>query len=82
MKAAGLTSIFHRWKLHPASSDLISGQVVESDPPLAIWDTEEETPHEEYELLEVADCRQIRKFGIQYKATYIGPWDEWNTDSS
>ena len=29
-------------------------------------------------MLEVVDCRQTKQYGVQYKAMYIGNWDEWN----
>ena len=79
LKSAGLTPIFHSWKLHLAPTDSIPGQVNDPDPPILITDSNDE-PHEEYELLELVDCRQTKKFGVQYKATYVGSWDEWNTD--
>ena len=31
-------------------------------------------------MLEVIDSRQTRRYGIQYKATYIGNWDEQNSN--
>lgn len=80
LKSAGLTSIFHPWKLHLAPSDPFPGQIITSDPPVMISSSPGEEPHEEYELLEIVDCRETRKFGTQYKATYVGSWDEWNTD--
>ena len=39
-----------------------------------------EATHEEWEILEIVDCRETRKFGVQYKAIYIGNWDEWNAN--
>ena len=29
-------------------------------------------------MLEVVDCCQIKQYKVQYKATYVGNWDEWN----
>src|SRR5467141_2781357 len=29
---------------------------------------------------EVVDCRKTKRFGIQYKATFVGNWDEWNSN--
>ena len=26
------------------------------------------------------DSRKTKKYGLQYKATYIGNWDEWNVN--
>src|SRR5712664_47613 len=34
----------------------------------------------EWEVLEVVDCRKTKRFGIQYKATFVGNWDEWNSN--
>ena len=31
-------------------------------------------------MLEVVNSRQTRRYGVQYKAIYIGNWDEWNSN--
>ncbi len=80
LKSAELTPIFHPWKLHLAPFDPFPGQIVKLDAPILVIDIETTNPHEEYELLKVVNCRETRRFGIQYKATYIEPWDEWNTN--
>ena len=80
LKQAGLTPIFHPWKLHLAPADPFPGQVVKPGPSIMIQDDTELTPHEEYEILEIVDCRESKKYGIQYKATYIGSWDDWNAN--
>jgi hypothetical protein len=79
MNNAKLTPIFHSWKLHFASSNSYLDQVLA--PELLILIDENDDSHEEYEILEIVDCRQIRKYGTQYKTTYVDSWDEWNTDS-
>ena len=80
LKQTGLTAIFHPWKLHLAPSNPFPGQVIQPGSPLLIQDDSETTPHEEYEVLEIVDCRDTKRYGIQYKATYIGPWDDWNAN--
>ena len=76
LKNVGLTPIFHPWKLHLAPSNPFPGQVLPPGPPVLITENDEEATHEEWEILEIVDCRETRKFGVQYKATYIGNWDE------
>ena len=29
-------------------------------------------------MLNIIDCRKSKKYGTQYKATYIENWEEWN----
>ena len=36
--------------------------------------------HEEWEVLEVVDSQETKRYGIQYKATYMGNWDKWNSN--
>ena len=76
MKEAGLTPVFHPWKLHFAPADLFPGQVLEPGPPIQIGDN----TYDEWEVLEVVDCRKTKRYGVQYKATYMGSWDNWNSD--
>lgn len=78
LKEAGLTPIFHPWKLHLAPDDPFPGQILSEGPPVLI-SSDSEDPHEEYEVLEVVDCRETRRYGLQYKATFIGNFDEWNS---
>ena len=70
LKNVGLTPIFHPWKLHLVPSNPFPGQVLPPGPPIAITEYDEEEAHE------IIDCRETRKFGVQYKATFIGNWDE------
>lgn len=79
LRKAGLTPIFHPWKLHLAPSDPFPGQVLTPDPPMLMTSAGEDGEHEEWELLEIVDCRKTRK-GVEYKATYVGPYEEWNTN--
>jgi hypothetical protein len=44
-----------------------------------ITEGDDDEVHEEWEVLEVVDCRETKRFGVQYKAKYIGNWDEWNS---
>jgi hypothetical protein len=79
MEEAGVTPVFHPWKLHLASNDPYPGQVEDPEPPILIQDVEDEDPHEEWEIQEVVDCRLTRS-GIQYKALFNGQWDDWNSN--
>ena len=76
MKEAGLTPVFHPWKLHFAPSDPFPDQVLEPGPAIIVEDDD----HDEWEVLEVVDSRKTKRYGIQYKATYMGNWDEWNSN--
>ena len=80
LKRVGLTPIFHPWKLHLAPTNPFPGQLIEPGPPILIQEDAESSPHEEYEVLEIVDCRETKKYGTQYKATYIGSWDVWNAN--
>ncbi|KAL4947038.1 hypothetical protein BDW69DRAFT_199944 [Aspergillus filifer] len=80
MEEAGVTPVFHPWKLHLASDKPYPGQVEDPEVPVMIHDVdEEEEPHEEWDVQEVVDCRSIRS-GIQYKALFNGQWDDWNSN--
>ena len=74
MKDAGLIAIFHHWKLHLAPNNVFPGQILEPSPPILIESGDE--AHNEWEMLEVVDLHQTKRFGIQYKAIYIGNWEE------
>ena len=80
LKATGLTLIFHPWKLYLAPNNPFPGQIL---PPgllieISAEDDKDYKAHKEWEMLEVVDCCQTKQYGIQYKATYVGNWDEWN----
>ena len=80
LKRVGLTPIFHPWKLHLAPTNPFPGQLIEPGPPILIQEDAESSPHEEYEVLEIVECRETKKYGTQYKATSIGSWDDWNAN--
>lgn len=80
LKQSGLHSVFHPWKLHLAANNPIPGQILSEESSLVIKD-EEGKSHEEYDVLEVVDCRETKRFGLQYKATFMGNWNEWNANS-
>jgi hypothetical protein len=56
MEEAGVTPVFHPWKLHLASNDPYPGQVEDPEPLILIQDVEDEDPHEKWEIQEVVDC--------------------------
>ena len=72
MKEAGLTPVFHLWKLHLAPSDPFPGQILEPGSPIMVGDDD----HDKWKVLEVVDCQKTKRYGVQYKATYMGNWDE------
>ena len=71
LKAAGLTSIFHVWKLYLAPNSLFPGQILPSGLPIKInaEDNKNFEVHEKWEVLKVIDCHQIKQYGVQYKTT-------------
>lgn len=77
LKRAGLTPIFHPWKLYLAPNNPYPGQVVVPQSAFLITEDDEEE-HEESEVLEDVDCRETRRYGVRYKATDAGDWEEWN----
>ena len=78
MKDSGLTPVFHPWKLHLAPKNPFPGQALEPGPPVLVSSGDE--TYEEWKVLKVVDSRKTKKYGVQYKATYIGNWDEWNSN--
>jgi hypothetical protein len=82
LKAVELISIFHSWNLHWASNDSFSDQVSASESSILIIDNQIKEIHEEYEILEIVNCRHISKHDLQYKVIYVENWDQWNVDSS
>lgn len=66
--------------MHPAPNNAFPGQILPPGPPVLISAEDDELDHEahdEWEVLEVVGCRKTKSYGIQYKATYIGNWDQW-----
>ena len=47
LKAAGLTSIFHPWKLHLVSNSLFPGQILLPGPPIEISAEDDDKAHKE-----------------------------------
>ena len=80
LKNAGLTPIFHLWKMYLAPNNVFLGQILPSSPLIKIStkDNKNHEAHKEWEVLEVVDCHQTKQYGVQYKATYIENWDKWN----
>jgi hypothetical protein len=76
LKAAELTSIFHSWKLHLASNNSFFDQIESSESSVMIFDLQNKESHEEYELLDIVNCRKFMKHDLQYKATYIDNWNQ------
>ena len=74
MKDAELAPIFHSWKLHLAPTSPFPGQVLEPGSPVLVSSRDE--THKEWEVLEVVDSRKTKRYGIQYKATYMGNCDK------
>lgn len=78
MRAAGVTPVFHPWKLHLAPTNPYPGQAQEPQPPIIV--TTDEGAHNEWYVDEIVDCRTTKRYGIQYKARFAGNWDEWNAN--
>lgn len=77
--ADGLTPVFHPWKLRLAAAEVYPGQIMEP-PRGSLIQEDDEDAHDEFEVSEVVDFRETRRFGVQYKATYVGQWNEWNAN--
>ena len=61
LKAAGLTPIFHPWKLHFALNSLFLGQILPPGPLIKISaEDDNNNTHKEWEVLKVVDCRQTK----------------------
>ena len=76
--ADGLTPVFHPWKLHLASTSPYPGQISEPCADLLTFDYGDTVPHPEYEVTEIVDFRETRRWGVQYKATFAGERPDWN----
>lgn len=76
----GVTPVFHPWKLHLAPNNPYPGQRREPQPPVMITVDGETEPHPEWQVDCIVDCRETRRLGLQYKATFEGNWDEWNAN--
>ena len=80
MKDTGLTPVFYLWKLHQAPSSPYPGLILEPGPPILIRSSDKNEAHREWKVFEVVDSQKMKKYGVQYKATYMGNWDEWNSN--
>ena len=49
---------------------------MEPGPPVLVSSSDGSKAHKEWEVFEVVDSRKTRKYGVQYKATYMGNWDD------
>ena len=78
MRNAGLTPVFHPWRLHLALTNPFLGQVLKPGPPVLVSSSDKKKAHEEWKVLEVVDSQKTKKYGVQYKATCMGNWEEWN----
>ena len=78
LKDAGITPIFHPWKLHLAPNSPFPGQILPLGPPIKVSAENDNKAHKEWKVLKVVDCQKIKRYGIQYKATYVGNWNAWN----
>ena len=74
----GLTPVFHPWKLHLASTSPYPGQISEPCADILTFDYGDTEPHPEYEVTEIVDFRETRRWGVQYKATFAGERPDWN----
>ena len=82
LKDADLTPIFHLWKMHLALNNPFPGQILPPGPSIEISaKNDNDKAHKEWKILEIVDCRQIKWYGVQYKATYVGNWNKWNAAS-
>ena len=64
IKDAGLTPVFHPWKLHLAPSDSFPGQILEPGPPILVSSSDGSKAHKERKVLEVVDSRKTKKYGV------------------
>ena len=60
LKAAGLTSIFHLWKLYLALNNPFSRQISSPSPPIEI-SAKNNKAYEEWKLLKVVDCLKTKR---------------------
>ena len=77
IKNAGLIPIFYLWKLHLAPNNLFPGQIL-LPKPLTLIQDDNDNMHNKKEILNIINYCKTKKNMIQYKATYIDNWKEWN----
>jgi hypothetical protein len=73
-----LTSIFHFWKSHLRFLNSFIEQIIQSSSSIIIHTNIESNFHEKYEMLEIVNFREIKKYRTQYKVIHIDSWDDWN----
>jgi hypothetical protein len=78
LRLTKLSSIFHSWKLHLRSLDSFTEQIIQSSSLIIVHTNIESNSHEKYEMLEIVDFREIKKYRTQYKVIYIDSWNDWN----
>ena len=64
MRDAGLTPVFHLWKLHLAPTHPFPRQILEPGPLVLVSSSDKNKAHEEWEVLEVVDLRKTKKYGV------------------
>jgi hypothetical protein len=73
LERAGLTPIFHPSKLYLAPTNPYPGQYQDPQPPILITTGDaDDKGHEEWEINDILDYCNTKRFGVQYKATYWG----------
>jgi transposase InsO family protein len=81
LRESGLTPIFHPWKLSLAARNPYPGQITDPDDHvILVTNARDDELHQEWEILQVIDCREHGVEGIQYKALFVGDWPQWNSD--
>lgn len=77
IKSAGHCDLFSPDKLTLASGKPFPNQNEPPPEPEVVEDSE--GLHDEWAVKDIVDCRLFRG-NVQYKATYEGNWDEWNSN--
>ena len=63
--------MFYPWKLHLAPSNAFLEQILKPGNAIPVISSDNNT-HNEWEVLEVVNSWQTKRYEIQYKAIYIG----------
>ena len=67
--------------MYLVSNNPFPGQILPPGQPIEISAKNDNKAHKKWEVLEVINCRQIKQYRVQYKATYVSNWDKWNAAS-
>jgi hypothetical protein len=78
LRLTKLSSIFHSWKLHLRSLNFFIEQIIQSSSSIIVHKNIDWNFHEKYEMLEIVNFREIKKYKTQYKIIYIDSWNDWN----